>query len=187
MRVRFSIPVCIHPPPPFFSSISSDPCSWLWPFLHPVQYFQEPNVSNHQKWLPTQNGINFSLVRPPHFRVREHIHTLWWASSAQCKPIPLWLSANKWLPAGWKKGMVRNVLNHFQLILLPSLFGTTWKGQFFHEVCGGGTQASSWLWLHTDIDLLSSSTTCTTRGSRSRPVGFEDSLEFSERPALTAF
>lgn len=140
MRVRFSIPMCVHPPPPppLFSSISSDPCSWLWPFLHPVQYFQEPNVSNHQKRLPTQNGINFSLVRPPHFRVREHIHTRWWASRAQCKPTPLWLSANKWLPAGWKKGMVRNVLNHFQLILLPSLFGTTWKGQFFHEVCGGG-------------------------------------------------
>lgn len=70
---------------------------------------------------PTQNGINFSLVRPPPRPPLSRTCACVYAHSggtggAQCKPIPLWLSANKWLPAGWKKGMVRNALNHFQLI-----------------------------------------------------------------------
>lgn len=115
---------------------------WLWPFPRPMRYFLGLNVSKHQKWLSTQNGINFSLVRPPHSH--SHTHTSQ-ASSRQCKPIPVSLSANKWLPAGWKKGTVRNALNHFQLIPPPPCL----KGQFFHGVCVW--RGPLWLWWHTQI------------------------------------
>lgn len=141
-----------------------------------MRYFLERNVSSHQKWLSSQNGINFSLVRPPSFYVRTYTLTQWSGSSRQCKPIPLLLSANKWLPAGWKKGTVRNALNHFQLIPPPLCLKGLKKDSFSMWCVWRGTYAASWLWGHTDIDLSSSWTTCMAGRPHTRPVGIRESL-----------
>lgn len=126
--------------------------------------FLEPNVSSHQTPPKTDSPklYQFSALLGLHALMCTHTHThtlicISWSSgsgSRQHKPIPLPLSANKWPPAGRKKGTVRSALNHFQLIPLPSslLEGTVfswgvcaWRGPLWHR------------W-RTDIDLLSSRT-----------------------------
>lgn len=153
-------------------------CLCLWPFPHPMQYFLKLNVSNHQKWLSIQNGINFSLVRPSRFLcAHTHTHMLTYthgsANSRQCKPIPL-LPVSEQVATRWvKKGHGEKCSQSLSINPPTSFLEATLKGQFFHGVCAKGHFGRlPAVMAHTHIDLLSSSTIFMA----GRPVGIRESL-----------